>query len=414
MASSILFARDFRIYFRKTRLLLFVPGLAIIQGCRLSDRRLLMRSGTRKTVGPRLLFTGQSVFDVLENQKRRLRDELQRVAVSDLSDEELPQRLADEYGMRVPVLDEDRKYAKKRETQVDVSRDPMRFISDRSRALYMPGTELSILVPFSGDPGVFNVRPSAFDMNPPRGDVIGNELCFTYRFVSSPANLTSEYERAIGQVKKYLDWLRPSAAQLQSELLQLAQTVVTQRMKQAAEHAQILDSLGIPIRGDVPRAAPAEPPLVVPSHVTTRQRSKVRREKPSGWEVFICHASEDKEEIARPLANALDANGLSVWYDEFSLRVGDSLRQSIDHGLLRSKFGIVILSPQFFEKHWPQQELNGLATRELGKKKVILPIWHKVGFEEVRQYSPMLADRLAVSTDEGLEKVVQKIMEAMW
>ena len=77
---------------------------------------------------------------------------------------------------------------------------------------------------------------------------------------------------------------------------------------------------------------------------------------------------------------------------------------------MRSKFGVVVLRPHFFEKHWPQQELNGLATRELGGKKVILPIWHKVGFDEVRRYSPALADRLAVRTEQGLEKVV----EAMW
>ena len=361
-----------------------------------------------------LLFSGASVFDVVENQKRRLRDELQRLPLSRLDEADLPQHLADEYGIDVPVLDEDRKYAKKQETQVDVSRDPMRFISDRSRPFYMPGTELSIFVPFTGDPGVFNVRPSSFDMNPPQGDVIGNELCFTYRFVNSPANLTTEYERAIAQVKKYLDWLRPAAVQLQSELRQLAQSLIAQRKTQAAEHAQVLDSLGIPIRSDdVPVAPKAAPALAAPSSVKSGKRFREREEKRTGWDVFISHASEDKDEIARALAKALTEKGLSVWYDEFSLKVGDSLRQSIDQGLSHSKFGVVILSPHFFEKHWPQQELNGLATREVGGKKVILPVWHKVGFDEVRQFSPMLADRLAVSTDEGLQKVVQKIVEAM-
>ena len=361
-----------------------------------------------------LLFSGTSVFNVMENQKRQLRGELQRLSLSRLDDADLPQRLAGEHGIDVPVLDESQKYARRQETQVDVSRDPMRFITDRSRPFHMPGTELSIFVPFTGDPAVFNIRPSSFDMNPPRGEVTGNELCFIYKFVDAAANLTSEYERTIAKVKRYLDWLRPSAAQLQSELQQLAQTLVAQRKKQAAEHAQVLDSLGIPIRDDAPSAGLGAPSPFITSHVKTRQRNTLREEKLTGWDVFISHASEDKEEIARPLANALDAKGLSVWYDEFSLRVGDSLRQSIDNGLLRSKFGVVVLSPHFFEKHWPPQELNGLATRELGGKKVILPVWHKVSFEEVRQHSPMLADRLAVSTDEGLENVVQKIMEAMW
>jgi len=129
--------------------------------------------------------------------------------------------------------------------------------------------------------------------------------------------------------------------------------------------------------------------------------------------VFISHASEDKDAIATPLAEALRAKGLRVWYDDFSLKIGDSLRQSIDRGLARSRFGVVILSGHFFQKHWPQQELNGLATREVNGEKVILPVWHGVGFVEVRNNSVTLADRLAVQTKDGLAHVVDKIMEVI-
>jgi TIR domain len=131
------------------------------------------------------------------------------------------------------------------------------------------------------------------------------------------------------------------------------------------------------------------------------------------WDVFISHASEDKNAIARPLAEALRARELRVWYDEFSLTVGDSLRKKIDQGLANSRFGIVILSPHFFEKHWPEQELNGLATREVGGQKVILPVWHGVGFDGVRKYSPTLADRIAVSADRGLPHIVEELLRAM-
>lgn len=128
------------------------------------------------------------------------------------------------------------------------------------------------------------------------------------------------------------------------------------------------------------------------------------------WDFFISHASEDKREIARPLADALIAKGLRIWYDDFSLAVGDSLRASIDRGLARSNFGIVILSHHFFAKHWPQQELNGLVTREVEGRKVILPIWHRIGATEVGRYSPILADKLAVSTEKGLEHVVERLL----
>jgi hypothetical protein len=88
------------------------------------------------------------------------------------------------------------------------------------------------------------------------------------------------------------------------------------------------------------------------------------------WDFFICHASEDKDEIARPLAEILLLKGFRIWYDEFSLTLGDNLRRSIDRGLAQSKYGIVILSPNFFAKEWPQHELDGLVALEIksGKK----------------------------------------------
>lgn len=69
-------------------------------------------------------------------------------------------------------------------------------------------------------------------------------------------------------------------------------------------------------------------------------------------DVFISHASEDKDELVRPLAEALISFGLVVWYDEFTLRIGDSLRRKIDQGLARSRVGLVVLSPSFISKGW--------------------------------------------------------------
>ncbi len=131
------------------------------------------------------------------------------------------------------------------------------------------------------------------------------------------------------------------------------------------------------------------------------------------WDVFISHAWEDKEAVARPLAKALEREGLRVWYDEFTLRVGDSLRRSIDHGLANSRYGVVILSPNFFAKEWPQKELDGLAAREVSGEKVILPVWHNITADQVREYSPTLADRVAVLSDRGLEHVVEELLRVI-
>ncbi len=116
------------------------------------------------------------------------------------------------------------------------------------------------------------------------------------------------------------------------------------------------------------------------------------------YDVFISHASEDKDSLVRPLAEKLTELGFDVWYDESSLKVGDTLRQKIDQGLASSRYGIVVLSESFFAKNWPQYELNGLVAREMHGGKVILPIWHKVSKDEVLSFSPTLADKVALNT----------------
>lgn len=131
-------------------------------------------------------------------------------------------------------------------------------------------------------------------------------------------------------------------------------------------------------------------------------------------DLFISHASEDKEDFVRPLADALRALGLDVWYDETSLKLGDSLRQSIDKGLANSKYGVVVLSTAFFAKNWPQYELNGMVAREMNGVKVILPIWHKVSKDEVLSYSPTLADKVALNSSLfSIDEIAQKLAEVV-
>lgn len=129
-----------------------------------------------------------------------------------------------------------------------------------------------------------------------------------------------------------------------------------------------------------------------------------------GYDAFISHPSEDKEDFVRPLAHALTEMRFNIWFDEFELKVGDSLRQSIDRGLVNSSYGIVVLSKAFFEKNWPQYELNGLTAREIEGKKVILPIWYHIDKKDVLKYSPSLADKVALSTQ---KMTIDEIAEAL-
>jgi Domain of unknown function (DUF1883)/TIR domain len=148
------------------------------------------------------------------------------------------------------------------------------------------------------------------------------------------------------------------------------------------------------------------PPLPVARSASPALLSEVHVERPPAgvmndgqtWDVFISHASEDKADIARPLYDALTAFGVSVWFDDAELHIGDSLRRKIDQGLARSAFGVVIFSVAFFAKGWAQYELDGIVTRSVAGEQNLLPIWHKVSKDEVRAQSPSLADKVARST----------------
>ena len=130
--------------------------------------------------------------------------------------------------------------------------------------------------------------------------------------------------------------------------------------------------------------------------------------------IFICHASEDKVPVARPLARELDNRGVDVWIDEAEILIGDSLRRKIDEGLRNCDYGVVILSPSFFKKEWPQQELDGLNQREVvNGKVVILPVIYNLSIEQLTEQSPLLAGRFGAKWSDGPKKVADAIMERL-
>ncbi len=132
---------------------------------------------------------------------------------------------------------------------------------------------------------------------------------------------------------------------------------------------------------------------------SSRRRARSSRRR---YDLFLSHASEDKRAIARPLYKALKKAGMSVWFDEETLTIGDNLRGKIDEGLARCRYGVVILSPKFFSKRWPKKELDGLVAREdASGEKVILPVWHNVNKAQVTKFSPMLAGLLAGRSSQG-------------
>ena len=136
----------------------------------------------------------------------------------------------------------------------------------------------------------------------------------------------------------------------------------------------------------------------MPRQTTSGEPDKAEAVRSYKFDAFISHANEDKDGFVAPLAYSLVALGAKIWYDDFSLKLGDSLLAKIDEGLSDSRFGIVVLSKQFFAKQWPQQELRGLFARETVGTRVIIPIWYGVTYEDVLAFSSILADKKALNT----------------
>lgn len=147
-------------------------------------------------------------------------------------------------------------------------------------------------------------------------------------------------------------------------------------------------------------------------HVIVRDREYAAKrsslEKPLA---FISHDSRDKDELVRELAQELSKLMCPVWYDEYSLRVGASLRESIESGLKETKNCIVVLSPNFlFNEGWGKAEFDSVFTREiLEKKNVMMPVWHNVTVEQVYEYSPRLADKVGLNTKIGIKELARKL-----
>lgn len=116
------------------------------------------------------------------------------------------------------------------------------------------------------------------------------------------------------------------------------------------------------------------------------------------YDFFLSHAWADKAEFADAFVEKARVRGLRVWYDQFSLQWGDSIRQKIDEGLRSAYFGVVLLSPNFFERPWPNYELDGIVQKDLSGNGRLLPIWHRLTQDDVEAWAPSIAGRLALST----------------
>jgi hypothetical protein len=345
-----------------------------------------------------------NINDVVEAQKRSVDSVIDSVDTEDLRTrliDEILTAVVHKLRLDVPVLHPDRTIQlPPDEIEIDVSRDPNRAIIPGRGPYLVKGTEVSIVVPFTGEAALFKYGHAPYPfINPIEGEVEDDHLILRHRAEHPDvARIKADFDGRLQQIDQVLSMIRSRAEEWNKEAERIARQKLLNR-KEKLEKAGAL-SLGYPV---APRPAGPGPDTALAA-----------ARAPQHFDVFLSHASEDKDTIARPLYHALTAAGVSVWFDEAVLKLGDSLRRKIDEGLARCRYGIVVLSPSFFAKHWPQRELDGLVAKEITSgEKGILPIWHEIDHKGVAEYSPTLADRLAVPSSIGIDEIVRQIRDVL-
>lgn len=365
-----------------------------------------------------LLFNRATLFDALRAQSSSIRDRVQSVSESVLRarpEAQLVDDLAEELKITPLELDEAGRTMRREEVQIDVSGDPFRDIFSNGRPVLIPGIRVVVSIPFRGDQHLWQLQPSTYNLSPPRGTIRANrdgQSGTLEILIEQPADQPLENIKArLDEITKNIGFFTANqrndlsgyGAQLRGEIA----SAVADRRGRLSKHDSLSDLLGIPESPPSVRLPPSPRPQ------TSYTTAKATPAADQAWDVFVSHASEDKEAFARPLVQALESRGLKVWFDENTLKIGDSLRRSIDKGLSRSRYGIVVVSKAFLSKEWPQRELDGLVAREEDGGKVVLPVWHEISAAEVRRHSPTLADRLAIPSSRGIEAVVTELLQVI-
>lgn len=366
------------------------------------------------------LFYEGDLDSTLHAHFAKVRDRVDAIPEKDLFREDetaLIELIQKEFVVIPLTLDEANLSMTREETKVDVSGDRSRYFSHGDGQHYVAGIRICISVPFQGDPILWKLKPNHWSSVLPYGDVQSLqgerngtlEIEIEYPADMGPDAAKKRFDENMKDVRFYIDNQRKQVEAENAKLPNLIRSALVSRKAKLQKHRDGLEqAFGISIT--VAETAPKNQSKVTPS---AKKASSPVSTAQNQWDVFLSHASEDKDDFARPLAVALKANGLRVWFDEFTLMVGDSLRRSIDKGLSGARFGIVLISQKFLEKEWPQKELDALMGRESNGVKIILPVWHNVNAEYVSKFSPLLADRLASSSSKGLNQVVADLMAAI-
>ncbi|MEY4440812.1 MAG: hypothetical protein RLY49_438 [Candidatus Parcubacteria bacterium] len=261
----------------------------------------------------------------------------------------------------------------------------------------------TFILPFAGDSSLLRCVPSTRILRTEEVAIQSDKIIFDIiNFYKDGEIVKKNRDEIIKFIEDQSANVNRQVNQYNEALPAIVFAVIEQILGKISERTKLLESLGTPVKNNEQSNEKEK----------TLPETKVITKKEQEFDVFISYASEDREFVEK-LANEIKNSDIEVWYDGFEIGWGDDLRTSIDFGLNKTKYGIVIFSPDFLKKKkWTEYELNGLFSKEKNGEKVVLPVWHNISREEILQYSPTFADRIALNSN-STETIVQQLKDKL-
>ena len=382
-------------------------------------------TGVRSMAMFKLFGGDETLYDRFDLAALQAQSEVERVQdrLPDIGNEE---QLIEELYNRIAIQPLELMVADERISQhdvkVDVSNDFLRGGPVAPGTWMVDGFRLKVRIPFSGDPLLFRMRTSSFTTRRPHGDVEsssddGGEIVF---HVDVPADLPEdqlvnklrqEKEDNVRLLTRWVGFVNQDVDGYNARLKQEISGALASRLELLRRRQRLRDALGIEA-SQRQSGAPRQEAQVRRVKLNVPAQSPNRPEEHRDF--FISHASEDKD-FVRQLVEALEALAATVWFDEYEIQVGDSLRAKIEHGLKISTYGVIVVSPRLMAKKdrggWIKREIGGLMARQEDERPVILPVWYETSATSVADEFPTLADTAAL--DAGT-MTADEIANALW
>lgn len=198
------------------------------------------------------LFSDADWFSVEQNQLKKMQEEIAAVNGDRLLNtavDDLARYFESKFKIEVPALVTEEIVVDQREAKIDVRHDPRRWIDDRSRPVYVPGTEVEVEIPFTGDSEVFRVRPTSYTMSPPRAEVQSNALVLRISGTDLTADgVQQSINQTINEVQSHLSTLRTNTAGLNQQLFQRAKTSIESRRQKLLADRNLVGALGFKMK----------------------------------------------------------------------------------------------------------------------------------------------------------------------